>query len=261
MTRLPFPNDAEVDANPGYRQSWHSSVPSDPEPKPRRRYQVPITMGRTSTVEHGKLDDNSELTYTQGQCHAFALALHHTHGWNLGVVQDPEDGVPTHWYAEHPSGAIADINGLHDPNEFARKWNAAPPNGEPVGRRGGLHPSQGDGLRRDWTIPSVGNNVYPPGEEPRRATASNIHAAASRAMTRHMQVTPEDEEHPYYLESGDNDDLKSRNEFDVQLGNYVKPHMTAAKSLMNPWQKERAQHWQPELELEYKHRDVEHSPW
>lgn len=225
------------------RQTRFDNDKHDPAPKAPRQYTAPITWGRQMPVQHGVLDESSDTTYTQGQCHAFALALHHTHGWNVGVVQDPEDGVPTHWYAEHPTGAVADIHGLHAPEDFARKWGADPGTGErpasgyphPAGSDGGIH---------------VGSPIWNHQlRDVRTATPQNVAKGYQDRLTQHLRTDSEDA-HPYHLESVSHPGMFAADL--VHSGEYVKPHMTAAKSLARPWTKQRAGHWQPNLPLEWE---------
>lgn len=241
MSKLPFSNLDAVE-NQSSRQSWWGTQPTDPAPPTPKRYEVPITMGRKRTVQHGVLDESSNETFTQGQCHAFALALHHTHGWPLGVVRDSDDGIPNHWYVEHPSGAVADIHGLHDPSDFARRWDAHPQSGEPAPDAPRHQLKEGN-----WVWSAEAGRVVP-------ATAKNVAAHIER--DRSSPPGRYRSEYPNQLESDVHPDEADEL---VAAGTYVKPHMTAAKSLVRPWQKQRAGHWQPELGLEWEERH--HDGW
>lgn len=237
--------------------SQHAAPEPKPEPKPAsffsrrlmgtpqgpKSYEVPFRGGRSvGVVNHGVLDENSNHIFTQGQCHAFALALHHTHGWDLGTVHDPEDGVPTHWFARHPTGAVADIEGLHDERAFSRRWGVAT---DDV-----FHSPS----RPTWT-PQVGNEMYDHKTKAvRPMEMSNVHAEYQHRVALAHVVHPETDRY-LELDEGDNDELKEMNREHVRSGDYLKPHMEAARSLVNPWTQHRATHWQPELDLEWEPKE------
>lgn len=249
-----FPRRAE---SKDYRQQTPSALAVEHHDLAGRRaalqapqtHKTPTWSGPTR-VTHGVVDEDAEHVFTRGQCHAFALALHHTHGWKLGTVMDNGDGIPTHYYAQHPTGAIADIHGLHDPDDFARKWGAG--GSTPHQYRGNRHPTAENGG------PSVveGEMMWKDTGARQPATVANANTSARRQMTRHLTVhtTHPDPAYDDDLEldhDTDDDDIKEMAARHSRQGVYKKPNMAAAQSMVNPWTQHRATHWQPTLDLEW----------
>jgi hypothetical protein len=77
---------------------------------------MPLTLG--------VIDDDAVRAFTQGQCHALALALHERTGWPIRQLENDE-GEPFHLYVETPDGRALDITGAHDRDEFRQAWCAA----------------------------------------------------------------------------------------------------------------------------------------
>ena len=62
----------------------------------------------------GIVDSNAVTAFTQGQCHAFALALHEISGWPIFgrfAIRDDLGGTPEHCIVKSPKGYV-DIQGL-----------------------------------------------------------------------------------------------------------------------------------------------------
>lgn len=82
----------------------------------RRRVVLAGADGLSIKVSPGVLDESSRLAYTQGQCHALALALHEATGWPIIGAEDEELDV-CHFFVRTPDGLLLDITGAHEPEE------------------------------------------------------------------------------------------------------------------------------------------------
>lgn len=76
----------------------------------------------------GLVDADARKVFCQGQCHSFALALHHLTGWALGVAvyaegDDPQAG--DHVVCFTPDGFLADVKGVTDMGDFLFDWGFA----------------------------------------------------------------------------------------------------------------------------------------
>lgn len=59
---------------------------------------VYLPANRGGAVVPGVVDSRAITTFTCGQCHSFALALHDQTGWPIfGARIDPYDGIPDHF--------------------------------------------------------------------------------------------------------------------------------------------------------------------
>ncbi|RSS87002.1 hypothetical protein EF903_17985 [Streptomyces sp. WAC05292] len=84
-------------------------------------------------VTPGRLDDTAREAFTNGQCHALALALNEVTGWPTTALltsdcsgldrmcaEDPDDDCPCrigHVVVTRPDGAHVDITGAHAPGQ------------------------------------------------------------------------------------------------------------------------------------------------
>lgn len=106
------------------------------EPMSRgRRQNPPAGPGRVAVagVEHrvhhlrpGVLDEVAIACFSQGQCHALALAVSERTGWPLVALCDLDDGSVVHLGVRTPEGRILDAAGAHDPEAHCEAWDAEP---------------------------------------------------------------------------------------------------------------------------------------
>ena len=93
--------------------------------------KVRIVFGQTLTIDaEGKVvDDNAIRAFTNGQCHAFALAVHELTGWELNGLHWPHNsGSPNHCVAITPEGKLLDVLGLKaEANAKEIGWNKRTP--------------------------------------------------------------------------------------------------------------------------------------
>lgn len=97
--------------------------------QPPQTVDLELAYGR-QTVTLGVLDSNAVYAYSNGQCHALAMALHELTGWSLAEYDlDTGDWCdhPNHWAVLTPSGSRLDIKGI-SPNPD--KWGPAEPSSE-----------------------------------------------------------------------------------------------------------------------------------
>lgn len=87
-----------------------------------RAVEVPGTEHRIYRLRPGVLDETAVACFSQGQCHALAMALHEETGWPLVVVADWLEQVD-HVAVRTPEGRIIDGAGVHDPDAFAEAWD------------------------------------------------------------------------------------------------------------------------------------------
>lgn len=106
---------------------------------------VPLMHGRQTAVTPGVLDENAQDTFTHGQCHALAKAIHQRTGWPIAIIatatctQDydvcEQDRYTStcpcqfqHTVTVLPDGRLLDITGVFDwdPLAFQAEF------GEPV---------------------------------------------------------------------------------------------------------------------------------
>lgn len=76
----------------------------------------------------GVIDPDSEYVFTNGQCHALAMALHQATGWPLYRVKPRGyDCCPTcaHWMVGLPDGRLLDIMGVSSRDEVRMEWGRA----------------------------------------------------------------------------------------------------------------------------------------
>ena len=77
--------------------------------------EVRIVYGQTLTIDaEGRVvDENAVRAFTNGQCHAFALAVHELTEWEMCGLHWPHNsGSPNHCVAITPEGKLLDIHGL-----------------------------------------------------------------------------------------------------------------------------------------------------
>lgn len=89
--------------------------------------ELPVTNDTTAAVTVGTVDTDAVTAYTNGQCHALALALAERTGWPLVAIGHPEpchmDDCPVgadgmcdcqieHVAVQRPDGSILDIEGV-----------------------------------------------------------------------------------------------------------------------------------------------------
>lgn len=73
--------------------------------------------GRTNTMigTTGRITAKAKKVFTQGQCHALALAVHELTGYQLvglySYYEDPEYNTPAHVVVRMPNGSLLDIEG------------------------------------------------------------------------------------------------------------------------------------------------------
>lgn len=64
----------------------------------------------------GVIDEEAKKVFTQGQCHALALALHESKGWVMVSFflgnENPEYDSPGHVVVRSPKGEMIDIQGI-----------------------------------------------------------------------------------------------------------------------------------------------------
>lgn len=93
-------------------------------------FRVPIwEYGEASRItinSDGVIDDRAKVAFTQGQCHALALAIREYTNWPLVALCKIglEQGIPryerqepTHILCRDPKGKYIDIYGFNDPIE------------------------------------------------------------------------------------------------------------------------------------------------
>jgi hypothetical protein len=66
---------------------------------------------RTKWLTGTKIDDDARTVFTQGQCHAIAIALHNLMGWAIVLLYVGGSDSGWHFVAESPWGLV-DIDGL-----------------------------------------------------------------------------------------------------------------------------------------------------
>lgn len=83
--------------------------------------QVPLpgSDGAIYPVTPGLIDADSRAAYLHGQCHALALALNETTGWDIWGSQDGELDI-VHVAVRAPDGRFLDITGLHAPKDYLK---------------------------------------------------------------------------------------------------------------------------------------------
>ena len=71
--------------------------------------------------DEGEIDRNAIRAFTEGQCHALALAVHELTRWPvMGILDSDRDkDSPSHCVMLRPDGELLDING---PNAYER-WH------------------------------------------------------------------------------------------------------------------------------------------
>ncbi|WP_325705952.1 hypothetical protein [Amycolatopsis sp.] len=80
----------------------------------------------------GVIDDEARRAFTNGQCHALALALNEETGWPMVQVGvHGYGGIPRHWMVETPNGDLLDIKGLSTYEDVADRWAGDIVSGEP----------------------------------------------------------------------------------------------------------------------------------
>lgn len=84
--------------------------------------EVAGTEHRTYRLKAGVLDDAAIVCFTQGQCHALALALRERTGWGLVGVRDWEEDL-IHVAVLTPEGRVLDATGVHEQESFAEAWD------------------------------------------------------------------------------------------------------------------------------------------
>lgn len=84
---------------------------------------VDTPWGPTS-VTLGLLDEDARYAFTQGQCHALAMAVHEDTGWPIVAWSFWRYGdVPDHYLVKTPDGQLLDIKGTHDQGDLnGRTW-------------------------------------------------------------------------------------------------------------------------------------------
>lgn len=82
-----------------------------------RRVTVAGSWNSQHTITPGVLDDAAFAAFTQGQCHALALAIHEETGWPTYGCEDGE-GDLEHLVVKTPDGRILDISGAHQLEDF-----------------------------------------------------------------------------------------------------------------------------------------------
>jgi hypothetical protein len=83
---------------------------------------VQITHGRAACLTLGVIDEEARTAYTEGQCHALAMALHQVNGWTLYEVGTDGWCCPDHWMVKTPDDLYVDIEGAHTYEEVLGAW-------------------------------------------------------------------------------------------------------------------------------------------
>jgi hypothetical protein len=93
------------------------------------RYQEIIEAAASNLIEgrydfeDGSTYDSSDpviAKYMEGGCYALAIAHHRLCRWPIVVMGDATEFE--HAMVRHPSGALVDICGAHDPEEISHAW-------------------------------------------------------------------------------------------------------------------------------------------
>jgi hypothetical protein len=80
-------------------------------------------LGLGCRVAMGRMDENAEHLFMNGQCHALAMEIARRQGWMVGMVclyaldSDEMVGVP-HIVACMPNGQLVDASGVHDEQDL-----------------------------------------------------------------------------------------------------------------------------------------------
>ncbi len=77
------------------------------------------SWGSEHTVTPGVLDERAFAAFTEGQCHALALALNEQTGWTIVGVEDEELDI-MHFCVRMPDGRLFDVAGAFEPEEYLR---------------------------------------------------------------------------------------------------------------------------------------------
>lgn len=88
--------------------------------------QVAIVRGGEQAllmVRPGQLDEGAWIAFQNGQCHAFAIAMHEHTGWPIRAVIDESDGQPNHLYVLDEDGQGWDICGHMSEERLAAEWH------------------------------------------------------------------------------------------------------------------------------------------
>jgi hypothetical protein len=89
------------------------------------KHRMSILTGDITVSLDGKLTPVIRWLFTNGQCHALAVALHELLGWRI-VVAINGRGEETHFFTVTPEGKYADIHSLHDTISDARGVDCHP---------------------------------------------------------------------------------------------------------------------------------------
>lgn len=113
----------------------------------RTIHAVPLVHDAILVTE-GVLDEAAVRAFTQGQCHAFAYALHQDTGWDIVAMYEVGDGYGdaatpisddheapsnvlygdvSHFACRRPDGLLVDIEGVHTVAEFYASWASQAP--------------------------------------------------------------------------------------------------------------------------------------
>ena len=81
-----------------------------------------------ATTSTTTITDDDVDWFSHGHCVDLAVALHERTGWPFAVVADGNDveGVTpwVHIGVQRPDGAIVDVNGASDPDEWTEEWGS-----------------------------------------------------------------------------------------------------------------------------------------
>lgn len=90
---------------------------------------VELPANRGGLVMLGELDANARLTFMNGQCHSFAVALHEHTGWPIiGVAWSEMWGDFGHFVCyDEDNDRYVDITGAHTEEEIISRWGCYRP--------------------------------------------------------------------------------------------------------------------------------------
>lgn len=79
--------------------------------------------GTPVRITAGVIDREARQVFTRGQCMALAAALSEANAGTPVVAYTPGTSSLAHALVRLPSGALLDIDGVHDPDEVARNYD------------------------------------------------------------------------------------------------------------------------------------------
>lgn len=89
--------------------------PADPEPGASEPVTVTDAYGMRVAVTPGRLDDDADYVFMNGQCVGMAVALAEDRGWGVAVHTYTDEGLVKHAYAVDEHGTFWDVRGENDP--------------------------------------------------------------------------------------------------------------------------------------------------